>query len=37
MYHVVFRDGAQVVRLGGKHLYWLSHLTSPPFMTFITI
>lgn len=37
LYHVVFRDGAQVVRLDFKHLYWLSILIGPPFITFITI
>lgn len=37
LYHVVFRDGAQVVRLDVKHLYWLSHLIGPPFITFITV
>lgn len=37
LYHVVSRDGTQAVRLGGKHLYWLSHLPGLLFMTFITV
>lgn len=31
------RDGAQVARHGGKHFSWLSHLTSPLTMTFISL
>lgn len=37
LYHVVSRDGTQAVSLGGKHLYWLSHLPGLLFMTFITV
>lgn len=31
LYHMDHKDSTQVIRLGGKHIYLLSHLAGPTF------